>query len=77
MDRPTDPDVPTKTTMDEYRKSYREQQKEDMKTWKKKENFVEILDVIIAPRSVDMKEFNGTDKEIARAIEDLYANDGR
>jgi hypothetical protein len=62
--------------MDEYRKRYREEQKEQMKTWKK-EDFVGILDVIIAPRSVDMKEFNGTDKEIARAIEYLYANDGR
>ena len=76
MDRPTDSDLPAKTTMDEYRKRYREHQKEKMKTLKK-EDFVKILDVIIAPRSVDMKEFNGTEKEMARAIEYLHANDGR
>ncbi len=76
MDSPADPELPTKTTLGEYRKRYREQQKEMLRTMTKKDLEV-TLDVIVSPRSVDMKQITGTDKEITRAIEYLYANDGR
>lgn len=74
------PVVSAQTTMKEYRKEYREKQKEFFKPENRpwiRENFVKILDVIVAPRSVDMKEFRGSEEEMRGAIESLYANDGR
>jgi hypothetical protein len=72
--------VSAQTTMKEYRKEYREKQKELLKPENKqwfRENFIEISDIIITPRSVDMKEFRGEEGEMRGAIEFLYANDGR
>jgi hypothetical protein len=74
------PVVSATTTMKEYRKQYREKQKEFLSPENRKwvrENFVKIIDMIIKPRSVDMKEFEGSEEEMRDAIEDLYANDGR
>ena len=74
------PVVSAQTTMEEYRKEYNEKQKEFMAPANRKfirENFEGIIDVIIKPRSVDMKEFRGDDKKMRAAIEYLYANDGR
>lgn len=74
------PVVSAQTTMEEYRKEYNEKQKE---FWRPeniprlREQFVEICDVIIKPRLVDMKEFRGDEEEMRGAIEYLYANDGR
>ena len=66
--------------MKEYRKEYREKQKEFLRPANRqrlREQFVRILDVIVKPRSVDMKEFSGSEEEMRRAIEYLYRNDGR
>jgi hypothetical protein len=74
------PAVSVQTTMKEYRKEYREKQKEFLRPANRqrlREQFVEILDVVVKPRSVDMKEFSGSEEEMRRAIEYLYANDGR
>lgn len=74
------PVVSAETTMKEYRKEYREKQKEFLRPENRqrlREQFVEILDVIVKPRSVDMKEFRGSEEEMWGAIEYLYANDGR
>jgi hypothetical protein len=74
------PVVSAQTTMKEYRKEYREKQKEFLRPANRqrlREQFVEIIDVIVKPRSVDMKEFTGSEKEMRRSIEYLYANDGR
>ena len=74
------PAVSAQTTMKEYRKEYREKQKEFLRPANRqrlREQFVEILDVVVKPRSVDMKEFSGSEEEMRRAIEYLYRNDGR
>jgi hypothetical protein len=74
------PMVSAETTMKEYRKEYNEKRKE---FWnpanlpKLREAFCEILDVIVAPRPVDMKEFRGSEEELRNAIESFYTNDGR
>jgi len=78
---PMDPPVVTaETTMKEYRQAYAEKRK----AWMSPENraelrkdFIEIVDVIIVPQSVDMKELNGSEEEMREKIEYLYANDGR
>jgi hypothetical protein len=77
MDAPV---VTAETTMKEYREAYAEKRK----AWLSPENRVELrkefkglVDVIIAPQSVDMKEFNGSEEEKRKKIEYLYANDGR
>ena len=75
-----EPVVSAQTTMKEYRKEYREKRKECMRPEKRqwiRENFAEIVDIIVAPRSVDMKEFRGSEEEMRVAVESLYANDGR
>ena len=59
-----------------YREHYRRERKEWLKNVKK-EDFKEIIDIIVMPPSVDMKEIKGTDHEVAAAIGRLYANDGR
>lgn len=74
------PVVSVQTTMKEYRKEYREKQKEFLRPANRqrlREQFGEILDIIVKPRSVDMKEFRGSEEEMRGAIEYLYANDGR
>jgi hypothetical protein len=74
------PAVSAQTTMKEYRKEYREKQKEFLRPANRqrlREEFVRILDVIVKPRSVDMKEFSGSEEEMRRAVEYLYTNDGR
>jgi hypothetical protein len=74
------PVVSAQTTMKEYRKEYREKQKEFLRPANRqrlREQFVEILDIIVKPQSVDMKEFRGSEEEMRGAIEYLYANDGR
>lgn len=74
------PVVSAQTTMEEYRKEYNEKQKEflapaNIQLLRKEP--MKIIDVIIKPRSVDMKGFRGDDKKMRAAIEHLYANDGR
>jgi hypothetical protein len=74
------PVVSAQTTMKEYRKEYCEKQKELLRPENKqrfREEFIEISDIIITPRSVDMKEFTGDEEEMRGVIEFLYANDGR
>ena len=74
------PAVSAQTTMKEYRKEYREKQKEFLRPANRqrlREQFVRIVDVVVKPRSVDMKEFSGSEEEMRRAIEYLYRNDGR
>jgi hypothetical protein len=76
----TAPVVSAQTTMKEYRKEYNEKQTEFLRPANKqrlREQFVEIVDVIVKPRSVDMKEFRGSEEQMRFAIEYLYANDGR
>ncbi|KAF8853629.1 hypothetical protein BDZ45DRAFT_657717 [Acephala macrosclerotiorum] len=66
--------------MSEYRKEYREKQKEFLRPENRQQlrkQFVGILDVVVKPRSVDMKEFRGSEEKLRRDIEYLYANDGR
>jgi hypothetical protein len=36
-----------------------------------------IVDALIVPSNVDMESFSGTEHELAYAMEELYANDGR
>jgi hypothetical protein len=78
--RPTEaPEVSADTTMDDYRKEYREKQKAFLRAANReavRKDFVEILGVVIKPRWVDMKEFRGSDEELQIAIELLYTNDG-
>jgi hypothetical protein len=77
MDAPV---VTAETTMKEYRKAYAEKRKAWMSPENKPElrkGFIGLVDVIIAPQSVDMKEFNGSEEEMREKIEYLYANDGR
>jgi len=76
MEGATDADPSSKAAMQEYRKRYREQLEEFRRT-RTKENFVSIVDVLIAPRSVDVKRFPGTGQEMVRDVEYLYTNDGR
>jgi hypothetical protein len=74
------PVVSVKTAMKEYRNEYREKQKEFLSPENRpqlREQFVRILDVIVKPRSVNMKEFQGSEEEMRGVIEYLYANDGR
>ncbi|KAH8802943.1 hypothetical protein F5884DRAFT_491038 [Xylogone sp. PMI_703] len=74
------PVVSGETTMDEYRREYREKQKEFLSVenrQKLREQFAGIADIIIIPRAVDMKEFRGSEQQMRDAIEKYYANDGR
>lgn len=76
------PVVSAKTTMGEYRKEYREKQKEYMSPENRPRLREELkggklIDVIVTPRSVDMKECRGSEEEMRVAIERLYPNDGR
>ncbi len=74
------PSVTAETTMSEYRKEYNEKDKQFMslENRTKLRNIpFEIVDVLIKPRSVDMKGFRGSEEEMQRATEFLYANDGR
>jgi hypothetical protein len=79
--RPTEaPEVSATTAMGNYRKEYREKQKAFLRAANREavmEDFVGIIDVIIKPRWVNMKEFRGSDQELQTAIELLYENDGR
>lgn len=74
------PLVSAHTTMEEYRKDYNEKQKH---FWRRenlpllRKQFMGIEDVIVRPRSVDMREFRGDEKRLQQEIEFLYANDGR
>lgn len=74
------PVVSAKMTMKEYRNEYRKKQKEffgpENRQWLR-ENIGEIADIIVVPRPVDMMEYRGSEKEMQRAIETFYANDGR
>jgi hypothetical protein len=77
MDAPV---VTSETTMKEYRKAYAEKFKEWMSPEniaELREGFIKVVDVVIAPRLVDMKEFNGLEEDMREKIEYLYANDGR
>lgn len=69
---------PTPATMEEYRKVYNARHKEFMGKVTK-DNFVGILDVIVAPRLVDMKGSKEThDRQgLENSVEYLYKNDGR
>lgn len=72
--------VTATTTMKEYRRDYREKHKEVFRPENRerlREQFIELVDVIVTPRSVDMKEFKGSEEEMRSSIEYLYANDGR
>jgi hypothetical protein len=74
------PVVTAQTTMKEYRKEYREKQEEFLRPENRQrpmEQSLEICDIIVRPRSVNMKEFRGLEEEMPHAIEYLYANDGR
>jgi hypothetical protein len=76
----TMPLISDETTMSEYRKEFRELQKEFLKRENlplRRTQFCEIVDIIVKPQLVDMKDFEGSDKEKEDAIEHLYANDGR
>jgi len=77
MDAPV---VTAETTMKEYRQAYAEKRKARMSPENRaqlRKDFIEVVDVIIVPQSVDMKEFNGSEEEMQEKIEYLYANDGR
>ncbi|KAH0534170.1 hypothetical protein FGG08_007239 [Glutinoglossum americanum] len=72
----TDPDPPAQMTMREYRGYYLKKQNKFLKRITR-ENDMGIEDTITIPRSVDMTEIRGTNQEVAAAIDELYANDGR
>jgi len=76
MDEATDIEALPKSTMKDYRKYYRKRS-EKFKREVKKEDFKEMLDFIIIPKSVDMTTITGTDCDVAAEIDRYYANDGR
>jgi len=73
------PVVAAETTMGNYRKEYNANQKE---FWSRenlpilRKQYMGIQEVIIGPRSVDMRDYNGDEDEMRRAIETLYASIG-
>jgi hypothetical protein len=76
MDEATNIEAPAQNTMQDYRKYYRKRQGNFLREVKK-EDFKEIRDFIIIPRSVDMTTITGTDRDVAAAIDRYYPNDGR
>jgi len=68
--------TPAGMTMQEYRGHYRKQHDEFLSK-RTRADLVGIGYVIVMPQSVDMTEIRGTDREVAAAIDRLYANDGR
>ena len=71
-----DPEPPAQMTMQEYRERFQKRREEFFRKTTKAD-FKGIIDFIVVPRSVDMKEIRGTDQEVATAVDRLYANDGR
>jgi hypothetical protein len=71
-------EIPNQITMKEYRELFRKRQGEYLRKFTK-EDFkdAKILDIIIAPQSINMREIGGTDEDVAAAIERFYENDGR
>ncbi|KAI9770996.1 MAG: hypothetical protein M1840_002700 [Geoglossum simile] len=75
MNGATDPGLPLGMTMQEYREYYRKGHDERLRDLKG--GIQAILDSIIVPRSIDMTEIRGSDQEVAAAVDEFYANDGR
>jgi len=74
------PVVHADTTMDEYRKQYREIHKIFMNPENRqrlRHGAFEIVDAITKPRAINIKEFRGSEEELRIAVEDFYTNDGQ
>jgi hypothetical protein len=72
-------EISDQMTVKEYRERYRKHHIEFLREKKKTHknlNDVKIIDVIVGPQPVNMMEIRGTDKDVAAAIERLYACDG-
>lgn len=63
--------------MKEYRKNHREKRKELLRSLAPKFEDCKIVDILVIPRLIDMKDFRGSEKEMRETIEYLYTNDGR
>lgn len=73
-------EISDQMTLKEYRKHYRKHHEEFLREKKKTHKSikdVEIMDVIVGPQPVNMREIRGTNGDVAKAIDRLYANDGR
>lgn len=67
-------------TMKEYREAHRKHEEEFLREIKRNGGTaknMKIVDVIYGPQSVNMMKIRGRDKATARAVETLYANNGR
>jgi len=69
----------TRVKRKEYREQHLQEEKDSREQKLKlvKAGDYRILDVIFKAGDVDMESFCGTELELAYAIEELYANDGR
>ena len=73
-------EISDQMTLKEYREHYRKHHEEFLREKKKTHKSikdVEIMDVIVGPQPVNMREFRGTHGDVAKAIDRLYANGGR
>jgi hypothetical protein len=73
-------EISDQMTLKEYRKHYRKHHEEFLREKKKTHKSiedVEFMDEIAGPQSVNMREIQGTNGDVANAIDRLYANDGR
>lgn len=78
MDEHAAPSESNRAKRRKYRDTYEDEKRKRLgslaEAWAK---FGGILDVLIVPSNVDMESFSGTEHELAYAMEQLYANDGR
>jgi hypothetical protein len=77
MDEFTDPKAFDRTTMRDYRTSFKRREREKWQRVKEIKPSFKIIDVIVNAPVVDMTDIQGTDKEVAAAIDRFYHNDGR
>lgn len=78
MDEHEAPEDSNRAKRRKYRDTYHDEQKQRLGNLaERRAKFRGILDALIVPSNVHMDSFSGTEHELAYAMEELYANDGR
>lgn len=78
MDEHAAPAESNRAKRRKYRDTYADERRKRLGTLAEaRAKFRGIVDALIVPSNVDMESFSGTEHELAYAMEELYANDGR
>ena len=78
MDEHAAPAESNRAKRRKYRDTYEDEKRKRLGTLAEaRAKFRGIVDALIKPSNVDMESFSGTEHELAYAMEQVYANDGR